>query len=70
MFSAFEFMLCSPAQQPLYSVTWKHSSLFCTTADFLICESYFLDFVHRLFLKNLKFEIDNVSEVVSSSVFR
>jgi hypothetical protein len=26
MFIAYEFLLCSPAQQPLYALTWKHQS--------------------------------------------
>jgi hypothetical protein len=30
------FLLCSPAQQPSYSLTWKHQSLFRTYSFFLI----------------------------------
>lgn len=32
MLSVFEFMLYSPAQQPPYTITWKHQSLFHITA--------------------------------------
>lgn len=39
MFSAFNFLLCSPAQHPLYSRTWKHLTLFRNTA--VLLSSYF-----------------------------
>jgi hypothetical protein len=42
------FLLCSPAQQPLYTRTWKHQSLFRTTAgvlsSFIHFFIYFLPF--------------------------
>jgi hypothetical protein len=46
MFNVFEFfMLCSPAQQSLYTLAWKHHSLFRITA-YVLCSflSFYLSF--------------------------
>jgi hypothetical protein len=58
-----ETKVCSLVHGPLH--------FYCTSTqrsrtDFCVCKSYFLDFVHRLYLN----KIYNVSEAGSTSVFR
>jgi hypothetical protein len=38
-------MLCSPAQQPLYTLTWKYRSLFLTYSSFFSFISFFISLI-------------------------